>query len=77
MLVNLYVEIVDIEKYNNGEKILATDINGKSVIFKSHMDNVISTNIDSTEIIEIKKRNVQGFVKGEFNEFYIQKNNFK
>lgn len=72
MLVNLFVRVDDIDKYDEGEKIVAADINGKSVIFKSHVDTV-SVGIDSKEIVEINKKEFHGFVNGVFNEYYIQK----
>lgn len=72
MLVHLFVKFDDIEKYNNGEEITATDQSGKSVIFRHH-DNLVSVSVPSTEIIEKVDIVSMGMARGNFNRFTIKR----
>jgi hypothetical protein len=72
MTVQLFVKYEDIERYNNGEEIIATDQSGKSAIFR-HGDNVQSVNVPSTEINRREDVVTSGFVKGTFNKFFIRR----
>jgi hypothetical protein len=72
MTIQLFIKYEDIERYNNGEEIIATDQSGKSAIFK-HGDNVQSANVPSTEIIGREDVVTNGFVKGTFNKFTVRR----
>jgi hypothetical protein len=72
MNVHLFVKYEDIEKYNNGEEIIATDLSGKSTIFKFN-DIVLPVSVPSTEIIEKQEVVTTGFSKGTFNKYIIKR----
>lgn len=72
MLVNLYINLKDIENYNNGKEVIAADSAGKSVILSSN--NTISVGVDSLEITKVEDYESTGWVNGTFNKFYIRKN---
>jgi hypothetical protein len=72
MNVHLFVKYEDIEKYNNGEEIIATDLSGKSTIFKFN-DIVLPVSVPSPEIIEKQEVVTTGFSKGTFNKYIIKR----
>lgn len=72
MEVQLFVKYEDIKKYNNGEEIFATDLQGKGAIFKVG-DNILQVNIPSNEIIYREDVVTTGFVSGIFNKYIIKK----
>lgn len=72
MFIRLFVNYDDIEKYNNGEEIIATDLDGKSSIF-NYNHNVQDVLINTTEIVEKQIHQSRGFVHGDFNKFIIKK----
>lgn len=72
MLVNLFVKYEDIEKYNEGKQIEATDLEGKGIVFRAS-NNVLPVSIDSIEILDKISHVSRGMVRGTFNKYIIQK----
>jgi len=72
ILVNLFVRYEDLDKYERGEQIEATDGSGKSAIFKHH-EKILSVGISSRDIIGREDVVTRGFVSGTFDKYLIQK----
>lgn len=72
MHVQLFMRYEDIEKYNNKETVFATDLAGKSVIFKN-FDTVLEVSVPVREIIKREDVETHGFVSGVFNKYHIAK----
>lgn len=72
MNIHLFVKYEDIEKYNNGEEIVATDLSGKSIIFK-HRDIILPVDVDASEVIRREDLVSRGMTQGTFNKYIIKK----
>lgn len=72
MRIDLFIKWEDIEKYEHGEEVYATDLRGKSAIF-NHNDRVLPVSISSRDIIRREDILVNGFVSGKFDKYIIQK----
>lgn len=75
MYIELYVKYDDIEKYNSGQGITATDKDGASVVLKTNKSNICKVFVNVTDILGKDDYVSTGFTNGTFNDFTIQKSN--